>query len=88
MKVSRCSDAKSVPAAPLLSEAQMLKEEGVYETVHTGLDVRIIVLKHSGMTAVLWYDPHNGVLEPTNLRGCSLNYQKTNEKVCFELKAE
>lgn len=88
MQVSRCSETKSIPAVPTLSREQMLKEEGVYKKAGGTSDGRIIVLKWGSMTNALWYLPQHGTLEPTNLGIVDWQYEKTNEKVCFELRAE
>lgn len=87
MLVSRCSETKSIPAVPTLSREQILKEEGVYKKAGGTSDGRIIVLKLGSMTNTLWYLPH-GTLEPANLGILDWQYEKTNEKVCFELRAE
>lgn len=93
MRVKSCckKDVEEVSQEKTLTYAQILLEEGVYQTTQKGLDyVYLIVVKHPyNLTkpCVLWYNNSQDTLQPAadSWNSAMYTYIKTDKQVCFEL---
>lgn len=72
-----------------LSFDQIKKEEGVYRTTKSDYDSYIITVRSAtGQSAVLYYHPITGKLEPANPRAWESHtfIREVDKRVCFDLK--